>query len=669
MEMRFLITLLLAVPLAAQLGPESPVSAPSIEAAAGDQTRPSMAWYGNSLPTLWLDTRLGFTSVRIAQLGALGRPQTGQEIPLRMFGGSSDARIASSGTAVPLVAQEIQGVAAVGRAGTSGRIVGGQLLDLATNGTTYLLLTRDNAPLHARELDAVYAETLAESSFGGDVLPGAVVVPFAGRYHVISAQRECGAVCLPALHDTIFPNDDQTIMTRLPDGTRIAAAATADRLLIAWTTPDAIELLLLTPERRLAARGRIDAPGAGTLYAGSDGRQFVVAWNDGALRAARVSASGDVVQTFTLGGARGRDVAFARTPATVVVAWSDGSPANVFTRGATDFGGIAAAPTTLASLGIAQQQDVALAGALAVWSEGETGSRIVSTDGVIATAQPGVSLRYPAAAQGAGTTLVAWRELADGRTLRLTARRGSDAPFVVHEGSVTDSDVAFDGASFRVVWSDGTLHATRIAPSGAILDTTGYDSAGVTRVKALGNGIAFLDGNTIRYIGASARIVAPDANAVTSRPALAADDRGRPVIVWTQLQPKPCLWIARTVDSAGELFAVQPLVCEDHPLAGAALTWDGIEFVAAWTDADRNGYRNVRLLRLSREGQPFDPQPLAVSGAFRDTYGPALAPSPNGTIVAYQRVAGEEPFDDVSRVFTRTLARIAGAPRGRSVGH
>ena len=643
------------------LGPETPVSAPALDAAAGDQVRPSLAWYGDSLATSWIDIRRGYSDVRIAQLDALGRPKG---IAARAYGSIDEARLAANGAGTPLIATANFGQTAIGPAGFSGRLISGSLGDLVTNGSSYLLVTlaeHTTADILDGRGDAIVSADLGETAGNH-----AVAVPLGSAYHVVFVQNDCGIDCFPAIHDAIVREDgsvsDQTIVSRIQPGTHFAAAAAGDRLLIAWTTMDSIELFVLTPSRMLVNHTSISVR-AQKLFAGSDGNKFLIAWNDStALRATRVTSNGVTEGVpFTLGSALASDLTFARTPAGIVLGWSDSDPANVFTRGAANLDAIVVAPNVLASIGYAQQQDLDLETGIAVWSEGETGSSIVSTRGKVAE---GHNLRHPAAAQGAGSTLIAWL---DGS--RVVARFNDDAPLVVAEAeTINDLDVAFDGASFFVVWSDGELHKTRFASSGAKLETTTIESTGhVTSLRAarVGNklAVAFADGNTIAYAGDTTRPIGI-VNSTPSRPAIGIDDQNQPFVVWSAFSSKPCIFSGRRVDDA--LFVVTPVVCSTSFPNAPAVAWSGTEFVIAWHEERFGDYRTIRALRATRTGSAIDAQPFDLTGVFRDSFGAAVVPSATGVTIGYQRVAGEEPFDDVSRIFTRTLVRLGGVVRGRA---
>ncbi len=277
------------------LGPETPVDPhPAVGAAAGNQRQATLAWYGDSLAAAWVDQRDGqYPDVRIAQLDALGHPKAPAA---RAYGSIYATRLAANGATTPLIALWDGSGTYVGPAGRSGRGVSGDLADLVSDGSTYLLVTYAEK-MHAEILDSL-GDEIATADFGTERKIGgsADAVAFGGAYHVLYTQDDCFVGCSRAIHDTIVELDgstsDQLIANGLPASVRVAAAATADRLLIAWNTPTSIELLTLTASRTLLTHTSIKTT-AQRLFAASDGDEFLVAWNDGhALQATRIDIDG-----------------------------------------------------------------------------------------------------------------------------------------------------------------------------------------------------------------------------------------------------------------------------------------------------------------------------------------------------------------------------------------
>jgi hypothetical protein len=676
-----------------RIGSETLLTPPALDAAAEDQSKPSLAWYGDSLVATWLDSR--WSSIRLAHLDLLGRPRSDDPVAARVAAPLFDARIASSGAATPLMAMTYFGTTYVGPAGTSGNGFRGDLGDLVTDGSTYLLLTRDSR-LTASILDA-HGETLhvlsIDTSHRG--ITKAIGTTLGGDYHVVYMQDDCGVGCSPAIHDAIVKSSatssDQLLVPKLPVSTKFSATAAGDRLLVAWTTPDSIELMLLTAQRSLVAQTHLDIK-ADDVFAGSDGGQFLVAWTAaGSLEATRMSTSGRVdTSRFVISSATPRELTFGHTPAGVVLAWAEGTSLNVVTRGASSFDAIAAAPNVIASLGYAQQLDVQLvtngSAPIAFWSEGETSPRILSSAGASIVADAGHSLRNPRAAVGGGTSVVAWRDVDDKNLVRLMARVGNGLPIVLGgpftAADAVTHDVVFDGNDFLVVWNERGIQVARFTPSGERRGSIVIPQADARLPRAVrttsGVLIAFANQSTVqtfRVSSAGGRLTAD-----TPRPiwfdgfvrdiAVAADEQLRPFIIWTAADKKNVIYGARMIDE-GLFVAGQFLTDTDdtYALDDPALAWSGSEFVIGWTARRPSAQDTVRILRVTREGNAIDAKPQDLTGIYRHGFGPSIASSATGVTIAYQRVASEEPFDDVARVFLRTLDRLGTVPRMRGIGH
>src|SRR5581483_3779970 len=536
---------------------ETALSPPSISSAAGAQTGPSLAWYGNSIAATWIDTR-SFSSIRIAQLDSSGRPK---DVAARLAAPLSKARIAANGRGTPLSAmQDDGGPAYVGPAGTSGQSITGSLENLITNGTTYLAETSDPSNIYGTILDD-RGETIATAQVRSPGGNGSAAFPIGADYHVIRAGLICGVNCDGAIQDAVIHADgtfeDYTLVPHVPLNNVLAAATTGREILLAWTDASGIALLELTPQLLFIARSHLEMQ-ADKLFLTSDGHDFLLAWaSNHSLHAARIAASG-----LTAGSAFSLE---PRAPDGIVIAWSDGF--NVYTRAGADIAALETAPAILASLGITPQQDVSVRD-LPVWIEGEFRSLVASPRGTIAVAAPNHTLHAPVAATGAGSTIVVWLDWdASGTQRQIFAKVNDDAPFVISEGgSVTSADVVFDGASFVVAWTNGHMYETRVLPNGAPIGTAEIPASGAARFGT-DVAITFVDGaDTILYNrGGSTRPVTTNGGGL-ARPSMAFNDRGEAAIVWIEQQnEKNCLMDARQLDDGG--FAVQSLYC-----TGAAIS-------------------------------------------------------------------------------------------------
>jgi hypothetical protein len=102
------------------------------------------------------------------------------------------------------------------------------------------------------------------------------------------------------------------------------------------------------------------------------------------------------------------------------------------------------------------------------------------------------------------------------------------------------------------------------------------------------------------------------------------------------------------------------------PSSGTGLAWSGDRALAVWADgkcvdgAVLDGDLNKAAFASLIACEDNQGQPVADAA-----YEPSMVSSARGVAIAY--VANG--VDDVPRAFVRTLDRIAGAGRGRAVGH
>ena len=648
---------------------ETPLSSPSIGSETGGQFSPSIAWDGHSLAAIWFDS-----SIRIAQLDSFGRPKGPAA---RLASSMPRARIAANGRTPPLVAIQDRGqVIWIGTAGSTTQGVPGYgyLDDLISNGNSYLLLYSDPYELRGMILDdRGFTRTTAKISKGaGGFSP--VAFAFGDTYHVIYSDWLCDTACDWAIRDAVIHEDGtfdvSTLVHHVPRNAAVAATAAGQRILIAWTTSESVEFLEMKSGQSFLASSSIGAE-ANELLLSSDGSDFLLSWSTNhALHSAPIDAT-----TLAFGPVfdlqpSGWGIRSARTPDGVVLAWSDGD--NVYTRSAPTVRALVDASSVLASLGVTEQQDLSMKG-VPVWIEGDGRNAVVMAAGTVATTPAGRKSYSPVAARGAGATIVVWRDRADSGYERILAQVNDQPPMFIGDGGYynTSADVVFDGASFLVAWSNGSVYQTRILPTGVRLDTTeipSFRNANRVTIEVSRDrkAIAFDDWSMFWvYDGTSTIPLAPidSSHGPLSKPALAFSDSNEPVVAFTDFfNGKNCIYTARrlTADSS----SAQPLYCTTAQLSSPANAWNGSEFVIAWDElAMPGGDRLLRLLRAKGNGDLLD-GPFTVGQGFA----PSLTPSPSGVVLGYQRIADEEPFDGARRVFMRTVLR-GGSERVRSVGH
>ena len=356
-----------------------------------------------------------------------------------------------------------------------------------------------------------------------------------------------------------------------------------------------------------------------------------------------------------------------------------------------------------------------------VWREGSLDSHIMLSIGdktIDVASSTDRELHNPSVAAGANVIFVLWRDLQ--RTYfaiseqgqRIYARRFSfdgtplDAqPVLLHNEDADYVDIelstaaAFDGRNFVAIWSsnpdeshNASVRAMRISPAGTFVDSSPFLIAGVTdlgfttglRAVSTGNEllVAWSSWNDFRYI----RGISPPPPPRTAIEIVRLDTRGGTMNV---LQTRE-LWSTAELakyaglawDGTNALLAGVHGGCVEVTLLDAALStikdnakvecgtlpwntriehtavaWNGSEFVVAWA-ADA-----VRAMRFDRSLQALDDAPFNVAPAGAVSHEPAVAASPSGVEITYERLDS-----DVPRLFTRELDRAGIVPRGRTVG-
>ena len=353
-----------------------------------------------------------------------------------------------------------------------------------------------------------------------------------------------------------------------------------------------------------------------------------------------------------------------------------------------------------------------------VWREGSLDSHVMLSIGdktVEVASSTDRELHDPSVAIGANVIFVLWRDLPrtsyfSSQGQQLFARRFSldgtplDAqPIALHDedGDYVDIDLstaaAFDGRNFVAIWSgstftstDQTFHpsirAMRVSPAGALVDSSPFFIAGVsewgisTGLHAVSTGdqllVAWSTWTDYRF-----SLISPRPPGRTGIELVRLDTRGSSMNVrqthevWTDIGVSKRTGLAWNGTNA--LLATVHKGCVETTLIDAdlqtikddanvectsaidrvAAAWNGSEFVVAWA-ADA-----VHAMRFDRALQPLDDAPFSVAPAGAASHEPALAASPSGVGITYERLDGEIP-----RLFARELDRIGILPRGRTVG-
>jgi hypothetical protein len=469
--------------------------------------------------------------------------------------------------------------------------------------------------------------------------------------------------------------------------------------------------------------------GAWGAVAGWDGTDFLVAWQwpdaseaTSQLLATRVTPSGVVLDPSprTIAPATAHLPFFARSDSTQIVAWDDrrGGDPDAYDVTARTFRDLDfAAPRALTS-SATLQRDVQLATlgstTMAVWREGIVHASIIASTGngapiVIAPAAADADLEAPAIAASSDKFLIVWREQKfsapnDGRkAMRILGKRmTADGVVLDRDPIVIASDdrdwffqnnpanlaAASNGSDFLVVWpaAEDNLLGAHVASSGAVLDPQALvlsERKGTPySPRVIWNGgqylAAWLTDPTCKVCLISPIVAASElftalvpASGAPSSPQLIwnggssaqvalARGAGGPLIAWPAVltgSNAPCIDAMPLHDDGTPAGPARAGACNTSG-SGLDAAADGTSFVLAWNESPR-----VRLARVSSEGVLLDGM-ADVPGTA--TFGPALASSPFGVVIAYDRIADEPQYGGVARVFLRTIAHEEAAPRRRS---
>lgn len=292
--------------------------------------------------------------------------------------------------------------------------------------------------------------------------------------------------------------------------------------------------------------------------------------------------------------------------------------------------------------------------------------------------------------------LVLWQDYRGGQMEDLYAARVSPDGTVLDPNGFAVASVsnvnrypaaAFDGTNWMVAfWKfigpDYHIYAARVAQDGTVLDPDGFDVAGAIygsgwnwHVKL---GMAF-DGNNFltawpdyrngNYDIYGVRIT-PDrqildpggftiARAAADQELLQLDyGRGRYCVVWQDTRSGKDI-CATLVDTFGVSADTSGFAVSRGPGGlEPAVTFDGANFVAAWTDSNASG-RDVYLARIDPDRGLIDTTSIPAAVTAEIEGGPAVAGGPAGsTAVLFQRYA-PAPW-----MCTRTWTAVYSAQSG-----
>jgi hypothetical protein len=317
---------------------------------------------------------------------------------------------------------------------------------------------------------------------------------------------------------------------------------------------------------------------------------------------------------------------------------------------------VAIAPT---SADIISEPAVASAGSgsLVVWAHhtdqmsGIYATRVSSTGGVLGLAEvplaeaayPARYLRSPAAGFDGRNYLVVWTEserfgppevVGVRMTPDGTVLDGARIPIVTGQTPA----VAFDGTNYLVVaweywYPTGRLVATRVTPTGAVLDTTpivlssslDYDQAAVA-FNGTNYLVAWIRSEDVGRITIRATRVTRDGAVLdpgglviaglaqwSTQHTVASDGAGY-LVAWEDQRVGCCSIFGTRVGAAGNVLdpAGIAIATRGREQLRPASAFDGTNYLVAWDDS-RRGPTDVYAARVARSGRVLDPRGILLS--------------------------------------------------------
>jgi hypothetical protein len=489
------------------------------------------------------------------------------------------------------------------------------------------------------------------------------------------------------------------------------------------------------------------------------GGLFLVAYDDQAhlddsVRGRRVTSDGTVLDDPSIAVGNGGEPRIGWDGQNFLVAWTGIEAARVTAQGMVlDLSGIEITDITegvesLTAVGNGSDSLVLWGTALYSSTSDMLGARVdrdgilLDPDGFLVATQPANATTAPAVAWDGQDYLVAWEDLRDGDPAIYAGRITSHGTpldgggiAVATGGDDEDPAVAWDGRNYLVVWSHwdpdagADVWGARVTPGGRVLDRTAIRVASAS-LDQFSPSVAF-DGTNYLVAWVDER----------------ADERGRDIYA-TRVSPQGEVLDAAFPISKNDLWQIDPTVTTDgtqwfvawqdqqagdwdidaarvssdgqvldrygilvttdfRDQISPTASWDGTDFVVAWSDLRTGVDRDIYAARVTVDGLVLDPEGIPISTAVDDQTTPsaswdgvntliawsdrrsgqssnltAARLSPDGTVldptgraisllagdelfpavagttsgrafVAYQRFASETPYDGLDRVFFR----------------
>ena len=256
----------------------------------------------------------------------------------------------------------------------------------------------------------------------------------------------------------------------------------------------------------------------------------------------------------------------------------------------------------------------------------------------------------PAVAFGASEHLVVWQTARFGEVCAQRVTRGGGVLDLhpIWLGSGYRPVVAFDGVNFLVAWGYMGIRCTRVAPSGAVLDTSPIPVctlayAQFTPAVASGDSVSLVVWTDVRdsadtaiyatRVTRSGTVPDPDGILVTGaigsqdEPAVTSDGNDWLVV-----------WRDDRNDSAGDIFGARvsasgivldtagiPICRAAGIQANPSVSFGDSVFLVTWDDSGTGPSRDIYCTRVTAAGEVLDSVGILVTGATNDQTNPAIA--------------------------------------------
>src|SRR5262249_37642092 len=149
---------------------------------------------------------------------------------------------------------------------------------------------------------------------------------------------------------------------------------------------------------------------------------------------------------------------------------------------------------------------------------------------------------------------------------------------------------------------------------------------------------------TLVPLGSAFRIATLSNASVRVGPAVASD--GSNFLVAYSNSPErvaATLQAVRIDGAADRLLDPSPLTLSSSPADGPAVTFDGTNYIVAWSDLRNAPFSgaDVYAARISPAGSTLDPGGFVVTSAVGDQFSPAAASSGTGSLVVWADTRNE----------------------------